>query len=71
MAPFARLHVRHVVPRLGAWLSGNPEYRYLQKSIAAFPPAEEFVRVMESVGLREVVRERMAFGAANLFVGMV
>ena len=26
MAPLARFHVHHVVPRLGAWLSGNAEY---------------------------------------------
>ena len=32
-APFVRFHVHHVVPRLGAILSGNSEYRYLQKSV--------------------------------------
>lgn len=69
MAFFARLHVRHVVPRLGAWLSKDKEYRYLQASIAAFPPVDAFVAEMEAAGLRDVEVQRMSFGAVHLFVG--
>jgi len=47
MGFFARTYVHEVVPRMGAILSGAKEYRYLQRSIAAFPPAEEFVKMME------------------------
>src|SRR5699024_4765750 len=38
LGAFARIHVHHVVPFLGALVSGSKEYRYLQRSIAAFPP---------------------------------
>lgn len=69
MAALARLHVHHVVPRLGAWLSGDREYRYLQASIAAFPPAEEFAALMETAGLRDVVAHRLTFGTAHLYIG--
>ena len=69
MAALARLHVHHIVPRLGALLSGDREYRYLQKSIAAFPPADEFVALMERVGLRDVVAHRLTFGTAHLYIG--
>lgn len=68
-APFARLHVHHVVPWLGAILSGNKEYRYLQKSVAAFPPPEMFKGLMEEAGLTDVKVERMPFGVAHLYVG--
>lgn len=68
LGPFARLHIRHVVPRLGAWLSGAAEYRYLQRSIAAFPEPEEFAAMMESVGLRTRVTP-LTFGVCNLYVG--
>jgi demethylmenaquinone methyltransferase/2-methoxy-6-polyprenyl-1,4-benzoquinol methylase len=69
LAPLARLHVRHVVPRIGALLSGEREYRYLQESIEAFPAPADFVELMESSGL--VVRDvtPLSFGACNLFVG--
>lgn len=69
LAPFARFHVRHVVPRIGALLSGKREYRYLQTSVAAFPPPDEFVAQMEAAGLREVQATRLGFGAAHLYVG--
>ena len=67
--PFVRLHVHHVVPWLGAILSGNKEYRYLQKSVAAFPPPEQFKLLMEEAGLVDVTVERMPFGVAHLYVG--
>lgn len=66
----ARLHVHAIVPRLGAWLSGAREYRYLASSIAAFPPPQEFAAVLaEQGGWREVRVQRMAFDAAHLYVG--
>lgn len=69
LAPFTRFHVHHVVPRLGALLSGNKEYRYLQRSVAAFPPPEQFKGLMEEAGLRDVEVSRMTFGVAHLYVG--
>ena len=71
LASLARLHVHHVVPTLGALLSGAWEYRYLQRSIAAFPPPDAFVALMEQAGLRDVRVERLSFGAVHLFVGVV
>ncbi|MCB9537134.1 MAG: ubiquinone/menaquinone biosynthesis methyltransferase [Myxococcales bacterium] len=65
----ARFHVHHVVPRLGAWLSGAKEYRYLQRSVAAFPPPDAFAALMRAAGLRDVEVHRMTFGAAHLYVG--
>jgi len=71
LAPLVRLHVHHVVPRLGAWLSNDEAYRYLQASIAAFPPPDEFVALMEGAGLEAVTARPLGWGAANLFVGTV
>lgn len=67
---FARLHVHHIVPRLGALLSGSNEYRYLQTSIEAFPPPETFCGVLRSAGLIGVTYHRLAFGAAHIYVGV-
>lgn len=71
MAFFARLHVHHIVPRLGAFLSKAPEYRYLQKSIAAFPSADAFADMMRAAGLRNVTVKRLAFGSAHIYSGEV
>ena len=69
LAPLARLHVHRIVPRLGAWLSGEAEYAYLQASIAAFPAPDAFAAQMAEAGLADVRVERLAFGAVHLFVG--
>jgi demethylmenaquinone methyltransferase / 2-methoxy-6-polyprenyl-1,4-benzoquinol methylase len=64
----ARFHCRTVVPRLGALLSGAREYAYLQRSVAAFPPAAEFAALMERSGLHVVDVRPLTFGACTLFV---
>ncbi len=64
----ARFHTRYVVPRLGALLSGKREYAYLQRSIAAFPPAEEFAELMRQCGLHVVEVVPLSFGACTLYV---
>lgn len=68
LGPFARFHIRQVVPRLGALLSGASEYRYLQRSIAAFPEPEEFLAMMREVGLPAAVTP-LTFGVCHLYVG--
>lgn len=70
-APFARFHVHHVVPTLGAWLSGAQEYRYLQRSIAAFPPAAEFAASLRDAGFVNVDATPILFGVSHLYVGDV
>jgi demethylmenaquinone methyltransferase / 2-methoxy-6-polyprenyl-1,4-benzoquinol methylase len=69
LAPLARFHVHTVVPYVGALLSGAPEYRYLQRSIAAFPPADEFAARMEQAGLRAEPPQALTFGVCHLYVG--
>lgn len=68
IGPLARFHIHHVVPRLGALLSGAREYRYLQRSIAAFPPPDEFSAVMRASGLEVTEVASLTFGVAALFV---
>jgi demethylmenaquinone methyltransferase/2-methoxy-6-polyprenyl-1,4-benzoquinol methylase len=68
LARAARFHTRHVVPRLGALLSGAREYRYLQTSVAAFPPADEFAATMRANGLVVTETTALGFGACTLYV---
>lgn len=69
LGPLARFHVHTVVPYVGALLSGAPEYRYLQRSIAAFPPAEEFADTMRRAGLDVTAPSALTFGVCYLYVG--
>jgi len=70
LAAAARFHTRHVVPRLGALLSGAREYRYLQSSVAAFPPADEFAALMRAARLDVRTVQPLTFGACTLYLGV-
>ncbi len=69
LGPLARFHIRQVVPRLGALLSGASEYRYLQRSIAAFPEPTDFAAMMNEAGLSTTVAP-LTFGVCHLYVGI-
>jgi len=68
MAALARFHIHAVVPWVGALLSGAKEYGYLQRSIAAFPPPEEFAATMRASGLDVLEVRPMTFGVVTLYV---
>lgn len=68
LGPMARFHVHHVVPFVGGIISGSREYRYLQTSIAAFPPPEAFAATMREAGLDVLRIEPLTFGVCCLYV---
>ncbi|MDX2052148.1 MAG: bifunctional demethylmenaquinone methyltransferase/2-methoxy-6-polyprenyl-1,4-benzoquinol methylase UbiE [Polyangiaceae bacterium] len=68
MGALAKFHVHVLVPWLGALVSGAHEYRYLQRSIAAFPPASEFAKLIEAAGLVVEEVRPLTFGVAHLYV---
>ena len=68
LGPLARFHVHRVVPALGAWLSGAREYRYLARSIEAFPSSDRFAALMAAHGLEVLAVRPMTFGVCTLYV---
>jgi len=68
MGAMARFHIHTVVPYVGALLSGVKEYQYLQRSIAAFPPADEFAALMQSSNLNVLGVHPLTFGVCHLYV---
>jgi len=68
LGAMARVHSHHIVPKLGGLLSGAREYGYLQRSVAAFPPAEEFAETMRRAGLSVLEVRPMTFGVCTLYV---
>jgi demethylmenaquinone methyltransferase/2-methoxy-6-polyprenyl-1,4-benzoquinol methylase len=71
LAKPAQWYVHEIVPRLGALISGQQEYRYLQQSIEAFPDAPQFLSLMAHAGLHNNRAIPMTFGAVHVFVGEV
>ncbi len=68
-SPLARFHMRHIVPRLGSWLSKAHEYDYLQRSIQAFPQPPDFLAQMSEAGIVNASARRLTMGTVHLFTG--
>ncbi len=63
------LYSRLVLPRLGAWISGNREaYAYLPASIRAFPDGPALAAELEGAGFARVTWRRLTGGIAALHV---
>jgi demethylmenaquinone methyltransferase/2-methoxy-6-polyprenyl-1,4-benzoquinol methylase len=68
--PFYRLFSATVIPRLGAWVSRNPDaYHYLVESIQRFPDQEEFREIMQKAGFESVTYRNLSLGIACLHIG--
>jgi len=65
-----RPYFRHVLPRIGALVSGDAgAYAYLPASVGRFPEPERFLAAMENAGFRRLARKPLSFGIACLYRG--
>lgn len=68
--PAYLLYLRHILPRVGGYLSKNPAaYHYLNETIETFPSGESFLALMQSVGFSELKQYRMNGGSVTLYTG--
>ena len=64
------LYFRHILTRVGAWVSGDRRaYRYLNQTVERFPYGEAFCDLMRSAGFRDVQAFPLTFGIATLYQG--
>jgi demethylmenaquinone methyltransferase/2-methoxy-6-polyprenyl-1,4-benzoquinol methylase len=62
---------RHVLPRVGGWISGAPDaYAYLPDSVRKFPSAEQLAEEMRRAGFRSATFRRMTGGIVALHIGL-
>ncbi|MEK6704282.1 MAG: bifunctional demethylmenaquinone methyltransferase/2-methoxy-6-polyprenyl-1,4-benzoquinol methylase UbiE [Bdellovibrionota bacterium] len=62
-------YFRRILPRVGSMFSAGSAYRYLPASVIEFPSAQDFSRLMSSVGFKSVTYHELSFGIATLFIG--
>lgn len=64
------LYFRHVLPRVGALVSGDAgAYAYLPASVARFPAPAEFAALLEQAGFEGVAYRALSGGIAHLHRG--
>ncbi len=67
LAGIFRFYFRHMLPRIGAVISGNSEaYAYLPGSVAKFPSPEALAALMERAGFADVRIASWNFGSVVL-----
>jgi len=70
LAPVLGWWTRTVPPRLGRWLSGDPEaYTYLPASVESFPDAGAMSALLARLGLTDVRASAQTGGVATLYEG--
>lgn len=68
--PLYDLYSYLVIPRLGAWVAGEPAaYQYLVESIRRFPPQKEFAAQLEHAGFTKVNYRNLSLGIACIHSG--
>ena len=73
MKPAFWLYSRHLVPLLGAVISGSyTAYSYLHNSSASYPCGDDFVKLMDSTKcFSRIEQHKLAFGVAYIYKGIV
>ena len=67
-----RCYSKHILPKVGRAFSKHPEaYSYLPSSIEAFPESDDFIQLLNRLGVDEVIEERFCGGIATLYHGAV
>ncbi len=68
-----QIYFKHVVPRLGGWVSGNREaYEYLNKSSSTFPCREKFIDIMaQTQRFKKLEYKTLMGGASYIYKGLV
>lgn len=68
--PLYLFYLRHILPRLGAVLSGDSTaYRYLNQTIESFPHGCDFCRLMGRAGFSTIECVSLSWGIATLYIG--
>ncbi len=64
-----RLYSRHVLPRIGGFLSRNRSaYEYLPATVNEFPDGEEFAGILHGIGFQHTMFFPLTFGIATVYV---
>jgi len=68
--PIYKIYLRFVAPGIGKMFSGNGEaYRYLNRSVNAFPEGEIFTRILDKAGYQNTHYKKLSAGICTIYSG--
>jgi demethylmenaquinone methyltransferase/2-methoxy-6-polyprenyl-1,4-benzoquinol methylase len=67
LGPFFRFYFRHLLPRIGTWISGVPgPYQYLHDSVSNFPNQQALAQLLSAEGFQNIRYINFTGGVAAL-----
>jgi demethylmenaquinone methyltransferase/2-methoxy-6-polyprenyl-1,4-benzoquinol methylase len=67
---FYFFYLNKILPRIGGWISKNPEaYRYLANTIGEFPDGEDFMKLMKKANFAHLKMQQLSLGIASIYTG--
>jgi demethylmenaquinone methyltransferase/2-methoxy-6-polyprenyl-1,4-benzoquinol methylase len=67
---FYLIYLRHILPRLGAFLSKqSTAYTYLNQTIESFPSGDAFISLMKQALFHKITIKPITFGSVTLYIG--
>ncbi len=68
--PFHLFYLRHILPRIGGALTGDPAaYRYLNQTIETFPSGDAFLALMREAGFEQTRAHPLSLGIVSIYHG--
>ena len=65
-----RFYFKHVLPRVGGWISGNRKaYAYLPRSVGEFPQPQAFLQLMAEAGFTDNRHTPLTMGISAVYQG--
>lgn len=63
-------YFRHLLPTIGNLVSKHKDaYTYLNKSVEDFPYGDDFLKMMDNAGFKNLKKHNLTFGIAMLYIG--
>lgn len=63
-------YFRHFLPVIGNLVSKHKDaYTYLNKTVEQFPYGDEFLKLMQNAGFKNLRKQSLTFGIAMLYIG--
>lgn len=63
-------YFRYFLPKIGNLISKHKDaYTYLNKTVEEFPYGDEFLKLMQNAGFKNLKKESLTFGIAMLYIG--
>jgi demethylmenaquinone methyltransferase/2-methoxy-6-polyprenyl-1,4-benzoquinol methylase len=60
-----------MIPLIGKMVSRNKQaYTYLPESVSAFPSGQDFLDILDKVGMKNVSQRVLTFGVATIYTGV-